>query len=590
MSYQVIARKYRPQRFADVVGQEHVTQTLANAIGQNRIAHAYLFCGPRGTGKTTVARIFAKCLNCTGGPKVDFDDNDDRVKEITDGRALDVMEIDGASNNGVEQVRELRETCQYVPANGKFKIYIIDEVHMLSTQAFNALLKTLEEPPAHVKFMFATTDPEKVLATILSRCQRFDLRRIPTALIVKHLAHIAGLEKVTIDAAALYAIARGADGGMRDAESALDQLISFCGDKIEEADVLSMFGLTAQGQILELSRAVLAGEIHTALRQLTELAQKGKDLGRLLSDLLSHFRNLILFQVSKGDLNLLEVSEAEATSLKDQSALATADALTRILEVLADAELRLRDAASKKILIEVTLLRAIEARNAISLDAVLKQLNALRSGQSSVGVSPAPASQLSQSVVPRQHASPSALEAKPVVERPVPQPVAAAPAALAEAPAGAGDLGTLWAQLVDAVTRASRFTGGYLINAHPVSFAKGLFTIGFDPEFEDQMGLVDNARNHTLLQTKLTELGHPNSQVKFVKAEAPIGRAPVVASVPVTPVAKAVAASTSTPRPATAPPKEKPVSVPFNKDDFKNDPLIARALEVFKGQIVEVRA
>ena len=192
MSYQVIARKYRPQRFADVVGQEHVTQTLANAIAQKRIAHAYLFCGPRGTGKTTIARIFAKCLNCTGGPKVDFDDNDSRVQEITDGRALDVLEIDGASNNGVEQVRELRETCKYAPANAQFKIYIIDEVHMLSTAAFNALLKTLEEPPAHVKFMFATTDPEKVLPTILSRCQRFDLRRIPAALITKHLAHIAG--------------------------------------------------------------------------------------------------------------------------------------------------------------------------------------------------------------------------------------------------------------------------------------------------------------------------------------------------------------------------------------------------------------
>src|ERR1043166_6001001 len=175
MPYQVIARKYRPQRFSDVVGQEHVTQTLANAISQKRIAHAYLFCGPRGTGKTTIARIFAKCLNCTGGPKVDFEDNDPRCLEITDGRALDVLEIDGASNNGVEQVRELRETCKYAPASSKFKIYIIDEVHMLTTAAFNALLKTLEEPPAHVKFMFATTDPEKVLPTILSRCQRFDL-------------------------------------------------------------------------------------------------------------------------------------------------------------------------------------------------------------------------------------------------------------------------------------------------------------------------------------------------------------------------------------------------------------------------------
>src|SRR5688572_31854208 len=257
MAYQVIARKYRPQRFADVVGQEHVTQTLAHAIEQNRIAHAYLFCGPRGTGKTTIARIFAKCLNCTGGPKVDFDEADIRVQEITDGRSIDVFEIDGASNNGVEQVRELRETCKYAPASSKFKIYIIDEVHMLSTAAFNALLKTLEEPPAHVKFMFATTDPEKVLPTILSRCQRFDLRRIPTALIVKHLAEIAQKEKVIVDQAALYAIARGADGGMRDAESTLDQLISFCGDKIQESDVLSMFGLAARTQLLALATNIL---------------------------------------------------------------------------------------------------------------------------------------------------------------------------------------------------------------------------------------------------------------------------------------------------------------------------------------------
>src|SRR5512140_860631 len=288
MSYQVIARKYRPQRFPDVVGQEHVTQTLSHAIEQKRIAHAYLFCGPRGTGRTTIARTVAKCLGCTDGPKADFDDADSRCQEITEGRSLDVFEIDGASNNGVEQVRELRETCKYAPASSRFKIYIIDEVHMLSTAAFNALLKTLEEPPEHVKFMFATTDPEKVLATILSRCQRFDLRRIPAALIVKHLAQIAKNEKVKIDPAALHAIARGAEGAMRDAESSLDQLISFCCTNIEESDVLSMFGLTAQGQLLALSRAVLTGEVETGLRLLNDLASHGKDLGRLLGDLLNH--------------------------------------------------------------------------------------------------------------------------------------------------------------------------------------------------------------------------------------------------------------------------------------------------------------
>jgi len=556
MSYQVIARKYRPQRFADVVGQEHVTQTLTNAITQKRIAHAYLFCGPRGTGKTTIARIFAKCLNCTGGPKIDFDEKDPRVQEITEGRSLDVLEIDGASNNGVEQVRELRETCQYAPANSNFKIYIIDEVHMLSTAAFNALLKTLEEPPAHVKFMFATTDPEKVLPTILSRCQRFDLRRIPSALITRHLAHIAKLEKVKIDEAALYAIARGADGGMRDAESTLDQLISFCGDKIEEADVLSMFGLTAQGQILGLSHAVLAGEIQTALTLLNELSQNGKDLGRLLSDLLNHFRNLLIFQVSRGDLNLIEVSEAEVTALKEQSALASTESLTRILEVLTDSEFRLRDTASRKISIEVALLKAIESRNTVNLDLVLKQLNQLRGGVGT-GVLAAPAP-------------------------PVPkiQAVAAAqPVAFAEAPAASADLTELWTKIVEAVGRVSPFTRSYLTDANPVSFEKNILVIGFDPEFADHLGLVDNARNHTLLQTKLAELGHANGQIKFIKAEAPVGR-----------VAKPVTAAPVTP--ATAPPPTPAAAKPvaFNKETFKDDPLIQKALEIFKGQIVEVRA
>ncbi len=577
MSYQVIARKYRPQRFEDVVGQEHVTTTLANAIRAGRIAHAYLFCGPRGTGKTTTARIFAKALNCTGGPRVDFDVNDVKCVEIAEGRSLDVIEIDGASNNGVDQVRDLRDSARFAPASSKFKIYIIDEVHMLSAAAFNALLKTLEEPPAHVKFFFATTDPEKVLPTILSRCQRFDLRRIPAALIVKHLTEIAKQEGVKVDDAALYAIARGADGGMRDAESTLDQLISFCGSEIAETDVLSMFGLAARAQLLTLAGAVLAADVETALRELNDLAKSGKDLGRLLGDLLNHFRNLLIFQVSKGDLNLLEVSEAEAAALSEQVKSADAATLTRILEVLTDADGRLRDAASKKILLEVAVLKAIQARNAVPIDAVLKQLQQLRGDRgsgstASSGVAGVPSTPSATTTGNSQRPAASTSPAM----------------TLSDAPASAtADLADLWPRLLEAAGRASPFLRSYLLEAHPVSLAGSVLTIGFDPEFADHIGLVDNAKNHGILQTKLAELGVHGAMVKFIKAEAPAKRPAPSAVVPASPAAPSLA---NMPKPSA--PVTKPASAPaqLSKEEFMNDPLIKKALEVFKGQIVEVRA
>jgi len=580
VSYQVIARKYRPQCFADVVGQEHVTTTLANAIAQNRIAHAYLFCGPRGTGKTTIARIFAKCLNATGGPRVEVAEDDQRAKEIAEGRSLDVLEIDGASNRGIDEIRELRETAKYAPASSRFKIYIIDEVHMLTKEAFNALLKTLEEPPAHVKFMFATTEPEKVLPTILSRCQRFDLRRIPEALIVKHLGEIAKKEGVTIDSAALQAIARGADGGMRDAESALDQLISFCGEKIVESDVLSMFGLAAQGQIIAITDGILGGDAQTVLRELETLAKHGKDLSRLLGDLLGHFRNLLIHQVG-GGAGILELGEAEAAAIQRQSPLVNVDALTRIMEVLTDAEGRLRDAASKKIFVEVALLRAIEARNAISIDTLLRQLQAIRSGDSSAPTASRPA---------QQRPIASAAAPIPPVSRIVPVTAATAtpPAGVPTAPAA--DLQPLWQQLLDAVGRASTFTRSYLSDAHPLSFEKNVLTIGFDPEFADQMELVNNPKTHALLQGKLQELGHANAQTRFIKADQPLPRANAQ---PVVPPISAPPAAAPLPRPepveSVAPARKERPAGPLNLEDFKNDPLIQKALELFKGQIVDVR-
>src|SRR5437016_3203218 len=251
VSYEVFARKYRPQTFDDLVGQPHVSRTLKNAVAQNRLAHAYLFVGPRGTGKTSTARILSKALNCIHSPTVTPCGICDNCREIAAGNSLDVLEIDGASNNGVEQVRELRENVRYAPAKSRYKIYIIDEVHMLTTAAFNALLKTLEEPPPHVKFIFATTEPQKVLPTIVSRCQRFDLHRIPAKLIAEHLQFIAKKEKITLEPAAGHAIARGAEGGLRDAESMLDQLVAFCGDKISENDVLNVFGFTSEQTVVD---------------------------------------------------------------------------------------------------------------------------------------------------------------------------------------------------------------------------------------------------------------------------------------------------------------------------------------------------
>ncbi len=365
-TYQVIARKWRPQTFADVVGQDHVVRTLTNAITRGRIAHAYLFVGPRGTGKTSTARIFAKALNCAGGPKADFDVNDPACLAIAEGSHLDVIEIDGASNNGVDQVRDLRDTVRYAPAQGKFKIYIIDEVHMLSAQAFNALLKTLEEPPAHVKFVFATTDPQKVLPTIISRCQRFDLKPIPDELIVGRLKKIAAEEKIKVTDAALACIARLADGGMRDAQSIFDQMISFCGAEITEPDVLDVYGLVAADKIAELAAALAAGDHRKIVALVDDCDAAGRDLVRLLIDLQALVRSALLDAIAKG-----------GRSVALGGAPMTTEQITRMLDGLREGEGSVKLGLAEKINFEVTLLKAVEASRARAIDSLIKELAAL---------------------------------------------------------------------------------------------------------------------------------------------------------------------------------------------------------------------
>ncbi len=602
-SYQVIARKYRPQRFSDVVGQDHVTQTLTNAIRANRIAHAYLFVGPRGTGKTTIARIFAKCLNCTDGPKAEFPEEDPKAREIAEGRSLDVLEIDGASNRGIEEIRELRETVKYAPASSKYKIFIIDEVHMLTKEAFNALLKTLEEPPEHVKFMFATTEAEKVLPTILSRCQRFDLRRISSALIVKHLAYIAGLENVSIDDAALHAIARGADGGMRDAESTLDQLISFCGEKIVEDDVLSMFGLTARSQLLDLAQGILTGAIPQVLRDLNELSKNGKDLSRLLGDLLGYFRNLVVYTVSKGDLSLLEVSEAEAGALKAHTEITTTSAVTRIMEILSDAEGRMREAISKKIMLEVAMLRAAQARNSVNLDTVLDRLKTLRDSTPASALVAEPPRAPAKAIVVPESAAPPKPVAPAVAERPAAAPLTLqdtppwqTPAAPVATPAPvqpismAGDINSVWPQVMQLLKQKNSFTRSLFNDAFPVSLDAKFLVIGFDSSMPDHLSVVDNSKNKQALEASLKEIGHAQVSVKFILTKAPAGWVPPAEAALEFSASKPSVSVPSSPVAAAEPKKEKVVPVILNKEDFQNDPLIKKALELFKGEIIEVRA
>ena len=615
MAYQVIARKYRPQKFSDVVGQEHVIRTLRNAITSGRIAHAYLFAGPRGTGKTTLARIFSKALNCQNGPNAEFADDDPICQDIADGTCLDVIEIDGASNNGVDQIRDLRDTVQYTPNAARFKIYIIDEVHMLSTQAFNALLKTLEEPPSHVKFMFATTEPDKILPTILSRCQRFDLTSIPVEKIASHLKDIAAQESIHIDEVALNAIARSADGGMRDAESTLDQLISFCGDSISETDVLGMFGLTGRDQIVAMTDAILSADATAALKNLDQLVRNGKDLTRLLADLLNHFRNLLVFNISKGDGSLLQVSELEVEHIRRQAAAATPDQLTRIIESMAEFEMKLKQFSSRKIALELCLVRAIEARKAIDLNHVLTLLRKLEEGEPldiPVQVLAPPPLVLATTAAADVKSADAPMAEAAKEPPPAPAPAVAAAEVAQEVPSatpiedplpdgsggsdgsdGSDEPELDWNKLVERAGKTSAFLATVLNGAHLSRFNARLLVIGMDPAISSQIALSNTPKNIKAIQAALKEQGFAKISVEFVEEPHPSGKAPAMPEL-------------EEPRPRTRSTSKKRASGPdenqadsdepipvqpikLDPEEFRNDPLIQEALEIFKGQIVEVR-
>ena len=539
MSYEVFARKYRPQTFDDLVGQMHVSHTLKNAVAQNRLAHAYLFVGPRGVGKTSTARILAKSLNCVKGPTITPCGVCDNCREIAGGNSLDVIEIDGASNNSVEDVRQLRENVRYAPAKGRYKIYLIDEVHMLSSAAFNALLKTLEEPPPHVKFIFATTEPQKVLPTILSRCQRFDLHRIPANLIAQHLQFIAGKEKITLEPAAAHAIARGAEGGLRDAESMLDQLVAFCGEKISEADVLNVFGFTSQQTVASLTEKILRGETANAVQLLHEQSEAGKDMMRLMSDLISYLRDLLVFKV-KPDALSEDVDLDLQKSLATQAKLLETDRLLELIDQFAEAESRMKWAPNKKLHFEVALIKAIQSLSQVTLNEVIEKLGELRDGKAVAADD--------------DRGREKSREGKAGVNDPgYSGRVAESPPQYAAKADAIIDPAKIWRE-VSAKIPAKGFLRT-LIDSLTVLGVEGRnFLLGYPPEQKSAIETLATISNRRQLETLLKEVSGRDWTAKLSAKEG-------------------------------LPSKSSHDYPSRQTDEFKDDPLIQEALEMFKGEI-----
>ena len=536
MSYEVFARKYRPQTFDDLVGQAHVSRTLKNAVAQNRLAHAYLFVGPRGIGKTSTARILAKSLNCIKGPTITPCGECDNCREIAGGNSLDVIEIDGASNNSVEDVRQLRENVRYVPAKGRYKIYLIDEVHMLSPAAFNALLKTLEEPPEHVKFIFATTEPQKVLPTILSRCQRFDLHRIPANLIAKHLQFIADKEKITLEPAAAHAIARGAEGGLRDAESMLDQLVAFCGEKISESDVLNVFGFTSEQTVIDLTRRILRGETPDAIDLLHQQSDSGKDMMRLMSDLIAYLRDLLVFK-AKPDALKEHVEADVQKSLAAHAELITTDRLLDLIDQFAAAEGRMKWAPNKKLHFEVAIIRAIQTLGQATLDEVIEKLGELRDGGEAKTVPAGAGSGETKSMAQTAGVTAPGYSKTRVEEK-----------------SDQVEPQKLWERVLAKIPAQKGFVRNSASAAHVLGIEGRNFKLGFATADKAMMDILSTQANRKFVETLLHEITGKDWTLKLTLNEELASK-------------------------NALPPEHSP------SHDFKDEPLIQEAIELFNAKM-----
>ncbi len=553
MSYEVLARKYRPQTFAGLTGQEHVSRTLQNAIDTGRVAHAFLFTGARGVGKTSTARILAKALNCEQGVSLEPCNVCPQCKEITDGSSTDVFEIDGASNTGVDDVRELRDNSRYLPSHSRYKIYIIDEVHMLSTNAFNALLKTLEEPPPHVKFIFATTEPHKLPITILSRCQRFDFKRVPLIKIVGRLREIADQEGIGISDAALALIARKGDGSMRDSITCFDQVLAFCGNTVADEDVATLVGVVDRRLLAELSSAVFTGNSQGALEGVRRVDAFGYNVRQFTQELIIHFRNLLIIRSVPKPGEILDLAEAELEELKQQAGEQSAADIQRRLTLLVKAEGEMAHASFPRLLLEMALLKMANLQPVLPIQQLLDRIKHLETGiaQTTPELWSAPAA--AQQSAPRNAAPPR--------HEPAAAPVAPAVAVSA---GGSG-----WERFVTFCLEQKPALGALLEHGSPLAYAPDRIEIGF-PDGSYYLTSLQDTDNKKAVDALAAQFMHQPTVVKVV----------------------AITALSDGASPFSLAEKKKHDEEQRRESiqrEVKEHPVVQEALRVLGGEIVEIK-
>jgi len=562
--YLVLARKWRPQCFADVVGQEHITRTLQNAITAGRIGHAFLFIGSRGIGKTTTARVLAKALNClaTDGPTPQPCGQCANCVSIAEGRNMDVIEIDGASNNSVADVREIRENVRLVPSNARYKIYIIDEVHQLSSGAFNALLKTLEEPPVHAVFILATTEAHRIPATIISRCQRYDFRRVGLDALCVLLRRILDTEGVACTNEALYAIARAAEGGIRDAESILDQIMSYCEGRIEFQDVVDVLGLVRAEVLYDLCEAMLDKDIGRQLKTIEDVVVNGKDLSQFVSEILGHFRNLLVCKTANPK-ELLALPDEDIARLVKQSGRFSLTHLIRLVEQFAELTKGFDSQLAQRIALESTLIRISKVGIELSVDTVLEKLVQLGHGGiapgSSGGACVGGAGSPSVSAEPM---GPAEVETEPDAP--------GRPEATAEAPTEvtAATLRIFWQKLVMRIKNEDLHLAVCLDRATPLRLDGAALVIQFREADARQRKTVEARQNLDRIERLLVEW---TSNVTTLGVESAV----------------------AVPRDdEPAAPQGFPLGGHVSADRAREalkDPHVAKVVDAFKGRIVNVR-